>query len=132
MIYLVDTHILIWFIFNSEKLSKKAAEILVEPDNLIFVSAVNYWEISIKYQKEKLNLGKFTPQELEKIILNFGFEQIPLTIEEASSLFKLQANYHKDPFDRMLIWQAIKNDFTLISDDENVKKYASESLKVIW
>jgi PIN domain nuclease of toxin-antitoxin system len=132
MIYLLDTHILIWSIFNSEKLSKKVDEILLNSDNLIFVSAINFWEISLKFQSGKLNLGKYNPIELESICQNMGFENIQLNTNDTKSVFRLNAEYHKDPFDRMLIWQAIKNDYILISDDENVKKYVSEGLKVVY
>ena len=60
-----------------------------------------------------------------------GLKLIDLTVKETATLYKLSSEYHKDPFDRILIWQAIKNDFTFISDDKNIKKYISEGLKVI-
>jgi PIN domain nuclease of toxin-antitoxin system len=60
-----------------------------------------------------------------------GFKLIDLGVKEAATFHNLKNVHHKDPFDRILIWQAIKNDFTFISDDKNVKKYISEGLKVI-
>ena len=59
-----------------------------------------------------------------------GFEIESLTAKDSSSYHQLKATYHKDPFDRMLIWQAISNNYTFISVDSNVKKYASEGLKI--
>ncbi len=132
MIYLLDTHILIWSIFNSHKLSKKVSEILSNADNLIFVSAISFWEISLKYQSGKFNLGDNTPIELNKLCKKMVFVQVPLKIEETQSFYRLTADYHKDPFDRMLIWQAIQNNYILISDEEELRKYVSEGLKLVY
>lgn len=63
---------------------------------------------------------------------DLAYELIPLLPEEASKHYQLSADWHKDPFDRMLIWQAINRNVTLISKDEKVAKYSSAGLKVIW
>jgi PIN domain nuclease of toxin-antitoxin system len=131
MIYLIDTHILIWALFNRSKLSANTIEILSNPINSIFVSSVDFWEISIKFRTGKIDLGKYGPDQLPNKCLEMGFEIIDLNINETSTFHQLTADYHKDPFDRMLIWQAIKNNYTLVSDDENVQKYVSEGLKVV-
>ncbi len=60
-----------------------------------------------------------------------GFEIVTLSAEDSSTYHMLKAVYHKDPFDRMLIWQAIQNNYSMISVDKNVNKYVSEGLK-IW
>ncbi len=132
MKYLIDTHILIWALFDNKKLSSKIIKILSDPSNSILISAIDFWEIAIKFQSGKLQLGKYRPQELPKKCIEMGFEFLELGINEVSTFHQLTANYHKDPFDRMLIWQAIKNNYTLISDDENVQKYISVGLKVIF
>jgi PIN domain nuclease of toxin-antitoxin system len=72
------------------------------------------------------------PDELIGYANGMGFELIPLMPELAADSYKLNANWHKDPFDRMLIWQAIQNDVTLISKDANIIKYQSSGLKIIW
>lgn len=132
MRYLLDTHILIWALFDPTKLSEKVQQILSNPINMICVSSVDFWEISIKFRTGKIGLGDYLPSDLPKICQQIGFELIDLSSNETGTFYQINADYHKDPFDRILIWQAITNDFTLISDDENVKKYVSEGLKVVW
>ncbi len=63
--------------------------------------------------------------------LQTGFDIELLSSHDSSTYHQLTANYHKDPFDRMLIWQAISNDYTLISVDPNVKRYVSTGLKIL-
>ena len=131
MIYLLDTHILLWSIFNSEKLSLRVNTILNNTDNEILVTSINFWEISMKFAKGNLDLGKYLPEDLIKVTEDMGFNLKNLSIEETSSLHNLSGEYHKDPFDRMLIWQAIHNSFTLISDDKFVNMYKVNGLKVV-
>lgn len=70
------------------------------------------------------------PEDLPGACTQIGFEIESLTAEDTSTYHQLKAAYHRDPFDRMLIWQAVRNNYTLISADSTVKKYASEGLKV--
>ena len=79
----------------------------------------------------KLQITGFAPEDLLKACLKMGFEIVVLSAEDSITYHKLRAVYHKDPFDRMLIWQAIQNNYSMISVDKNVKKYVSEGLK-IW
>lgn len=131
MKYLLDTHIFIWSLVNTGKLSKSVKLILSDAYNKIFVSAITFWEISIKYQIGNLELENLYPYDMVFLCEEMGFEIIDLTAKESSTFYKLAANYHKDPFDRILIWQALKNNFTILSDDKNVKKYSSEGLRII-
>jgi PIN domain nuclease of toxin-antitoxin system len=130
--YLLDTHVVLWLMFDIDKLPIKILEEIKNFDNEIYISAVSFWEISIKYSLGKLNLNKFNPSELPKVYLEQGFKFLPLSIAETSTLCELNMEYHKDPFDRMLIWQAIKNDFILISNDINIPAYRTEGLKLVW
>ena len=132
MKYLLDTHAIIWALTESEKLSDTAQKILVDPDKDIVVSAVSFWEIALKFSLGKLDLVGYTPDEFASACIATGFFFLDLSAEFSSSYHKFTASHHKDPFDRMLIWQAITYKYTLISDDEHVKKYKSEGLKVIW
>jgi PIN domain nuclease of toxin-antitoxin system len=131
MKYLLDTHILIWSLIDTKKLSKTVKDILENPKNMIYVSSVNFWEISIKNSLGNLEINNLKPDELIFYCEEMGLKLIDLTVKETATLYKLSVEHHKDPIDRILIWQAIKNDFTFISDDKNVKKYVSEGLKVI-
>jgi PIN domain nuclease of toxin-antitoxin system len=132
MSYLLDTHTLIWAITEPQKLSVLARKILVNSENDILVSAVSFWEISLKYSIGKLRLEGYTPEDFPKATIATGFQIIALNAETTSTYHYLKASYHRDPFDKMLIWQAIQRNFTLISCDENIHKYESEGLKVIW
>ncbi len=131
MKYLIDTHFIIWALIDTQKLSNKVKSILQDSSNIIYVSAVSLWEICIKYSSGNLVLNNLNPEDAIFYIDKMGFKLIDLGIKEAATFHNLKSIHHKEPFDRMLIWQAIKNDFTFISDDKNVKKYVSEGLKVI-
>jgi PIN domain nuclease of toxin-antitoxin system len=132
MTYLLDTHILLWAFFETEKLTGRVKEILSSSDNKILVSSISFWEISIKVSSGKLRIGETSPSLMPNICEGAGFSILNLSASETSSFHQLTATYHKDPFDRMLIWQAICHKYTLISDDENIRKYASDGLKVVW
>jgi len=132
MIYLLDTHVLIWAISDPNKLSKKVKEILEDTKNKVLVSSLSLWEISLKFSLNKLDLGGMFPQDFLKYILEIGFDLIPISAEEASTFYLLKSDWHRDPFDRMLIWQAIKQNVILISKDEKVAKYKDTGLKSVW
>jgi hypothetical protein len=85
------------------------------------MSTISFWEISLKSSLGRLVITGFLPEELPNLCLQTGFDIELLSSHDSSTYHQLTANYHKDPFDRMLIWQAISNDYTLISVDTNVK-----------
>jgi len=130
MTYLLDTHYMLWAITETKKLSSRVKEAITNPDNRIVVSAVSFWEVSLKSSIGKLELEGISPDDLPQACLAASFEIEDLKAEQSSTYHQLKATYHKDPFDRMLIWQAIRSNYTLISVDANVKKYTSEGLKV--
>jgi PIN domain nuclease of toxin-antitoxin system len=132
MKYLLDTHTLIWAITNKEKLSKKVKNILESSETEIYVSAISYWEISLKFALGKIDLIGGDSQDLLNESLKLGFTNIPLKPEICTTFKNLIANYHRDPFDRMLIWQSISENYTLLTKDESIKLYKTEGLKTIW
>lgn len=132
MRYLLDTHTFIWAISDQNKLPMKVRSIISNPENEILVSALSFWEISLKYSLGKMNVDNIPPDELPFWAGKHGFKIIPLEAVTTSNYHKLTVTYHKDPFDRMLIWEAIQSNIPLISKDENVEKYQSEGLVVIW
>ncbi|REA63304.1 type II toxin-antitoxin system VapC family toxin [Dyadobacter luteus] len=132
MKYLLDTHVLLWYLFEEERLSDQVANLLQDSESKIYISAVTFWEISVKQSIGKLQLKSITPAQLPELCLSFGFTNIPLSTAEASSYYQLKTTHHKDPFDRMLIWQAVCNDFTFISNDGNMEPYNSDGLKLLW
>jgi len=132
MSFLLDSHTLLWALLDRKKLSPKVMAILEEPTNKIFVSAVTFWEISLKYSLGKLDLSNILPEDLPNLTEETGFTFLPLLPVESAGYHNLHADWHRDPFDRMLIWQAIKNNLTLLSKDKNVARYTSVGLKLIW
>ena len=132
MKYLLDTHAFLWAVSNSETLSKKASEAIKSPKNDIYVSAVTFWEISIKTRIKKLDLDTLKPEDLIPLAEKMEFEVISLTPEEAITYHNLLENNHKDPFDRMLIWQSISRDMALISKDHEFKKFTKFGLRLLW
>lgn len=130
MTYLLDTHYMLWSITDSKKLSLKEKGVITNPENTIIVSAISFWEISLKYSLGKFEITGFAPEDLPDACLKTGFTIAKLSAQESSTYHMLKAVYHKDPFDRMLIWLAIKNKYSIITADINVKKYVSEGLNV--
>ena len=132
MTYLLDTHTLIWAVTDTKKLSGTVRGILENTDNEIVVSAISFWEISLKYSLQKLTLDGLTPEDFHQAALDTGFRLIDLAGETASSYHLLKGTHHRDPFDRMLIWLAISRNYSLISKDPQVMKYSTEGLTVVW
>jgi len=130
MKYLVDTQILLWSFIKPEQLSSTISKILLDENNVIYYSPINLWEISIKYGLKKLNLNGITPQEFYKEVENSFFICKEVSNDDLITGYKLPV-YHKDPFDRFLIWEAIRNDFTFLSVDKNIELYKKEGLKFV-
>ncbi|MFZ2168983.1 MAG: type II toxin-antitoxin system VapC family toxin [Methylococcaceae bacterium] len=129
--YLLDTHSLLWSIWQPEKLGLQAIAVLENTENNVFVSGITFWEISLKYSLGKLTLG-CKPDDLLKVTDDMGFAKISLSLEEAALFYQLPKLAHKDPFDRMLIWQAISRDLVLISKDSQFNHYRQYGLQCIW
>jgi len=131
--YLLDTHTLIWAISHSNNLSKPVLKILQDNDSQLFVSAVSFWEMAIKHGKGKMNWENLQIQEVPDYCEILGIELIPLTPDEAINYSNLPFyENHKDPFDRMLICQCIRGNYTLISRDDKMKFYENDGLECIW
>ena len=126
MTYLLDTHTLIWFLENDSRLPETTrTQIETTPD--VFVSIVSLWEIAIK-----ANIGKLTLSDsfstIEPNLKKIGITQLPMTFADLEIYLSLPL-YHLDPFDRLLISQAISHSLTFISRDRQVKPYA---VKQLW
>ena len=132
MRYLLDTHSFLWSLFNPERLSAPAKKAIRDPENEIGVSVVTFWEISLKYALGKLELKNATPDNLPQVAEDMGLEIIQLTPQEAASCHKLPRLAHKDPFDRLIIWQAIQRKMILVSRDREFMEYKQHGLKVYW
>lgn len=124
MRYLLDTHVVLWWLTEPAKISKQARAIIADRENSICVSSVSFWELSIKSALGRVNI----PNNLLTILRTNSFEIIPLEAEEALSVADLP-DLHKDPFDRMLIAQAKYNDLVLITRDKIIEEYPVTFLK---
>ena len=129
---LLDTHALLWALISPDKLSKKAARAIESPDNEIYVSTLSLWEISIKFNLGKIALDPITPADLPDAIERTGFQLLAPSADEYASFYQLPRHAHKDPFDRMLIWQSLQHSFTLVTKDGNIEAYQSLGLETLW
>ena len=132
MKYLLDTHTMIWAAIDTAKLSPYARQILTNPNHQIFVSTVSFWEIGLKYALGKLVLNNIAPEDFPAVCAAMDFDILPLDAQAASTFHLLNATYHKDPFDRMLIWQTLCLDIPMVSKDAEITLYQSVGLKVVW
>ena len=132
MKYLLDTHTLLWVLFDDEKLSEKAKHAIRNSENVIYVSLITYWEIAIKYGIGKLELENITPEEIPHKAKEISIDTLEISESDVSTYFKLPKIKHKDPFDRLIIWQAINKNITLITKDIKIKEYKTFGLNVLW
>jgi PIN domain nuclease of toxin-antitoxin system len=124
---LVDTHAVIWFITEDQKLPGKTKQIIENIDNNCFVSIASIWEIAIKHSLGRLDLNTDL-KRIFQIIENSGFELLPITV--AQILINAGLKYHhSDPFDRIIIAQAICENLQIVSKDEQFVNY---NVPIVW
>ncbi len=116
--YLLDTHILLWWLSNDQKLAPKIRNLISKPNNHIIISTVSIWEIIIKKSLGKLKV----PDNLKEVIIANDFEILPIIEDHALYLENLPF-IHNDPFDRLLISQSIVEDLPFITIDSIIPKY---------
>ena len=124
MNYLLDTHVLLWWLEDPKKLSKKAESTLSDRQNQIFVSSVSFWEIGIKARIGRIRI----PNNFIKLLEYESINVLPILAQDGLAVADLPV-HHTDPFDRMLIIQAKHNDLTLITRDKHIIKYPVTTLK---
>jgi PIN domain nuclease of toxin-antitoxin system len=127
MRYLIDTHILIWYLDGNKRLPDKIKQIINDEDNTVIVSVVSLWEFSIKLKLGKLDVD-LTLQEIQTHLLKTNYTLINISFDHLKELL-VMPHHHGDPFDHLLIAQAISEDLTIISAD---KHFAAYPAKVIW
>ena len=125
---LLDTSTFLWIASGSPRLSKHAAQLFSDPANDVFLSAVSAWEIALKHSLGTLRLPappiEFIPFQREA----HGITALPLTEEDVVYLPKIP-KLHRDPFDRMLICQAVMNGLAVLTPDELVSQYP---IRTLW
>lgn len=120
--YLLDTHIFLWLNDETEKLSKNIDKIVQNDNNELIVSLATLWEIQLKYQNQKLILPKPFKEMVNEILAEKLYTILPITEHHILNLQNLDF-IHKDPFDRIIISQAMIEDLTLLTVDEDIVKY---------
>ena len=125
MMYLLDTNALLFFLYDSGKLSKRASDIIYHNDEKISVSIVSMWEIAIKS-----SIGKLKVQflRLRKLVKTSNFDILPIKPFHLDEIRRLPA-IHGDPFDRLIISQAISENLVIITKDGTIPMY---NVKVLW
>ena len=129
---LLDTHVFLWAVFAPKKLSADTRALIQNINNVLLLSTISFWEISLKYAIGKLELHGCSPEDLLGVASAMHLELLQLSPDELASFHRLPRVAHKDPFDRLIIWQALQNKLILISGDQRLSDYESLGLKVIW
>lgn len=118
---LLDTHVLLWAADNSAAMPPDILRLIEGQDNLLHFSAASIWEIAIKSARGRSDF-QANPTRLRRLLLDNGYEELVVTGEHAIAGAELPL-LHKDPFDRLLIAQAIAEDMTLLTVDQTMMRY---------
>jgi PIN domain nuclease of toxin-antitoxin system len=130
--YLLDTHVLLNAILSPQKLSSTHTQLLRNESSTFYFSNISVWEISLKYSIGKLHLHHHDPTVFLGICLQSGFKLTEISIQEIASFYQMPlSEQHKDPFDRMLVWQCIQSSHILLSEDGQFEQYRKLGLQVI-
>lgn len=127
MNYLVDTHVVLWFIADDKKLPVSIKKMIEEDSSIFFVSMATLWEIAIKYSIGRLDL-KVDLDGLFKLIEDSGFHLLPIAPEHILRNANLDF-FYQDPFDRLIIAQGIEENLKIISKDQTFEKYP---IDLVW
>jgi len=120
---LLDTHTLLWWLAGDQALSDAACEAIADPDNEVFISAASAWEIATKYRLGRLPGAALIAADIAGAVASQGFTELPISIRDGQAAGRLPA-VHKDPFDRMLIAQAITAGMVIVSNEALFNAYA--------
>ncbi len=120
---LLDTHIFLWFIGGDTQLSTDVRDAIRDPENEVYLSAISVWETIVKYQLGKLPLPEHPKTYLPKQRALHQIDSLALDERSVIQLAKLPL-LHRDPFDRMLICQALQNDLTIATVDSAIRAYS--------
>ncbi len=118
MTLLLDTHVLLWWLADDPRLTPPMREAIADPSTSVVVSAASAWEAAIKAAVGKLRM----PDGLREELVRHGFDELPVTVEDGLAAGALP-RHHSDPFDRMLIAQAARRQFVLVTADRRFSDY---------
>jgi PIN domain nuclease of toxin-antitoxin system len=124
---LLDTHAFLWFVLDDPQLSRTAKELIEDPANDVDVSPASYWEIAIKTSIGKYSLSQPYRQFIESQIARNDFRILPIEPMHTSALTTMSF-HHKDPFDRLLVAQALTEAIPIVSGDGVLDSYGVQRL----
>jgi len=124
---LLDTHALLWWLAGNQSLSPRAKAAIADEANEILVSAASAWEVATKHRNGKLPFAAAIVIDLPKTIQDQGFTELPITLRHGQAAGSLPGP-HRDPFDRMLIAQAMLEDLVLVSNEQPFDVYGVRRL----
>lgn len=125
---LLDTHILVWAMVGSEKLSGRARRLLTDGANEFHFSAASLWEIALKHARAPASIP-VTPRQVQAYCLDCGIHPLPVTFLHAAGVVSLPP-IHADPFDRMLVSQARTEGLVLLTHDGHLAAYGTSVMPV--
>lgn len=126
--YLLDTHVVLWLANEPDKLTDDVQAVLLDKQTVIYFSAVSLWEIAIKSALKKANFVVDLPKLYQQLIY-YNYLELPVISKYCLQVESLPF-HHKDPFDRLLVAQAMSEGLTLITHDKQIWKYSLPVLKV--
>lgn len=125
---LLDTHAFLWWVTDDAQLSKRARTLIGDERNEVFFSAASAWEIVIKARLGRVAVPERVDRFIRRQIEVNDFHALPIRLEHALRLQALH-EYHRDPFDRMLVAQALEDGLTILTADPLVRRYPA---RVAW
>ena len=126
MSYLIDTQVIVWVASEPERLSPAASAVCLDPAHHLMLSVASIWELVIKSMLGKLDLSAHVPDVVAEFLARGNVTVLPIQAEHAFRVLTLPP-YHKDPFDRVLIAQALAEDATIITSDADIHKYPART-----
>ena len=124
---LLDTHALLWWLADSRRLSERARAAIRNEANDVVVSAVSAWEIATKHRLGRLPEADGLADDIRGAIVGQGFSELPISIADAERAGRLPGP-HRDPFDRLLIAQALGHDLAIVSNEKPFDLYGAPRL----
>jgi PIN domain nuclease of toxin-antitoxin system len=128
MRFLLDTHALLWWLFDDRRLSTNARELIADPENEILVSSASAWEICTKHRLGKLPSARELARDVATWVTRARFIELPVRIPHAQRAGNWP-QAHRDPFDRMLAAQSALDDVPLVSEDPALQSFG---IRLVW
>jgi len=128
MNYLLDTVVWVWSVHSAERINKVGLDILQSGDEEVYFSAASVWELSIKLRSGKLHLPELPSRYVPKRLAQQGIRSLSVTQTHALRVYDLPTHHH-DPFDRLLIAQALAEEMVILTADRAFERYEAE---LVW